>query len=143
MAFDDDGLVMFGVSWKELDADAGNDGRIAAEQSRASAGDKRIVVFGEIADAVAFVLLVGVGQFAALVVVAGARKGGNEGAIGAADGVPAAVVEVKMGVDDNVEIIGSKAGGFEIGEQALFVSKMRRGSSPGSLLPAPVSMRMV
>ena len=112
---------MFGVSWKELDADAGNDGCVAAEERRASAGDKRIVVVGEIADTIAFVLLVRVGQLAALIVIAGAREGGNDGAIGAAYGVPAAVVEVKMSVDDDIEIIGSKAGGIEIGKQALFV----------------------
>ena len=130
LAFDDDRLVMGGVSGKQLDTDAGNDRRIAVEQSRPSAGDERIVVVSEIADAVAFVLQVGVGQFAALVVVAGARKGGDQGAIGAADGVPAAVVEVKMSVDDNVEIVGSKAGGGEIGEQALFVVEDVRASSP-------------
>ena len=59
-------------------------------------------------------------QLAALIVVAGAREGGNDGAIGAAHGVPAAVIEVQMSVDDDIEIIGSKAGGIEIGEQALF-----------------------
>ncbi len=108
------------MSWKELDTDAGNDQGVAIEQNGAAAGDERIVVIGEIADAIAFVLQMGVGQLAALIVVAGTREGWNNGAIGAAHGVPAAVVKVKMSVDDDVEIIGSKAGVVEIGEQALF-----------------------
>ncbi len=81
LAFDDDGLVEFGVPWKEFDADAGNDGCVATEESRASAGDQGIVVRGEIADTIALVLLVRVDQLAALIVVAGAREGGNDGAI--------------------------------------------------------------
>ncbi len=53
------------------------------------------------------------GDFAAMREVAGVGEGGDDAAVGSASGVPSAVVEVEMGVDDDVDFFRTNLGGFE------------------------------
>ena len=59
-------------------------------------------------------------DFAAMGEVAGVGEGGDDAAIGSAGGVPAAVVEVEVGVDDDVDFFGADVGGGEGAGELLF-----------------------
>ena len=61
------------------------------------------------------------GDFAAMGEVAGVRECRDDAAFGSAGGVPAAVVEVEVRVDDDVDFFGADLGGLEgLGELFLY-----------------------
>ena len=91
------------------------------EQGELAGGEQRIVVGREIADAVAVVLQAAVRELSGGEEVARVGEGGRDGAVGVEGGVPAAVVEVQVGVEDVGDVFGADAGGGEGGGQELVV----------------------
>src|ERR1700761_1506377 len=91
------------------------------EQSELAGGEERIVVGREVADAVAVVLEAAVGELAGGKEVARVGEGGRDGAVGMEGGVPAAVIEVEMRVEDVRDFLGADAGGGERGRKELVV----------------------
>jgi len=59
-------------------------------------------------------------DFAAMREVAGVGERRGDAAIGSARGVPAAVVEVKVGVDDNVDFFRANLGGGKRAWELVF-----------------------
>ena len=67
-----------------------------------------------------------VGDFAAMGEVARVGKSRPDAAVGAAGGVPSAVIEVEVGVDDDVDFFRANPRGFEgAGELLLVLRKSR------------------
>ena len=105
-----------GVAGEEFDGDAradcrrGRGGAAQFEQGHLAGGDQRIVVRREVADAVAIELQMPVRDLAGVGKVVRVFEGRRHRAVGVQGGVPAAVVEVQMGVDDDVDFGGIDAG---------------------------------
>ena len=108
------------MPWINLHRDTGRNLRIAFQQSHLSAVNQRIVVVGHVADAVALMLLMGVFHLALLHVIGGARET-SAGLAVLVIGVPAAVVEMQVGVDDDVDLVGRHAGLLKALQQARLV----------------------
>ena len=125
---DVDGEELRGVAGEAFDGDAGDDGRgsgqgvsrIQIQQGHLAGFDEGIVIVGDVADGVAFKLEMAVRDFAAMGEVAGVGEGGDDAAFGSARGVPSAVVEVEVGVDDDVDFFGADFGGSEGARELLF-----------------------
>src|ERR1700731_3984226 len=98
-AFDQNRLHIPGMSGKHAQGNPRNDFAVSTQQLHLPAFDQGIVIFGEIADRVALIL-VGVSPFAFLRVVGGTGES-CEYPASLADRVPAAVVEVQVRVDDD------------------------------------------
>lgn len=118
--FDMHGEQLGGVAGEWLDGDAGDDFRVAAdgfgvEEGHLARGDEGVVVGGEVADAVAVKLEVAVLDLAAVGKVAGVGEGGGDGSVGVKGGVPAAMIEMEMGVDNVRDFIRTNTGGGEGG----------------------------
>ena len=114
-ALHQDRLHVARVSGIDADRYAGNNFRVAAQQRHLSAFDQRIVILRDVADPVALIF-VGVFPLAFLhVVLCLGESGGNLVAL--ADGVPSAMIEVQMAVDDNVDIVRRDARLGELVEQ--------------------------
>src|ERR1700684_2187464 len=115
--FNVDGEELRGMAGETFDGDARNDGfdlaGAGAEESHLAGGDEGVVVIGEVADGVAFELEMAMIYFSLMREVAGIGEGGDDAAVGGAGGVPSGVVEVKVGVDDDVDFFGIDAGGGE------------------------------
>src|SRR5208337_1144760 len=105
------------VAGKSFHGNAGNDFFVAFEQSHLAAGDERVVVVGEVADGVALAGLAGILPLAFGGVIFCPRKCGDYLSSFVTHRVPAAVVEVKMGIDDDVDVFGRDSGSGEIREQ--------------------------
>ena len=124
---DVDSHELGGVAGEEFDRDSGDDlgvgtNAFGGEQGHLTGLDERIVVGGEIADAVAVELEMTVGDLAGVGEVAGVGEGGGDGAIGVEGGVPATVVEVEVGIDDNVDLLGVDTGGGERGGEEFLIA---------------------
>src|SRR4029077_17190324 len=78
--------------------------------------DKRVVIITEIGDGIAFVLLARVLPLAFLHVILRVRESGND-FVSLTYGIPSAMIEVQMGVDDDVDIFGRNTRGAEIIQQ--------------------------
>src|SRR5579884_877259 len=109
---DHDGLHSGGMARQDADFQAGEQFAIALEEGHLAALDQGIVVGAEIAHAIALVLAPGVLPFGALHVIASAGEAGDE-AVAAAEGIPAAMIVMKVGVDDDIHLVGGDAGGGE------------------------------
>src|SRR5512146_159461 len=96
---------MVRVSGKHADRDSRTDLAIAGDQLHLAGLDQWIVVVADIADAIAFVLLLRVFPLAALYVVLRPRKGRDRASIFVVR-VPAAVIEMKMRIDDDIDFVG-------------------------------------
>jgi hypothetical protein len=146
---DADGEHVCGVAGEGLNAEAGEDfergvdvgwweigrfgiaeaeivGREAAEaewveQVDLAIGEERIVVGAEVADPIAVVLQATVRELAGSEEVAGVGEGWGDGAVGVEGGVPAAVVEVEVGIEDVGDVFGADAGGGERGGEEFVV----------------------
>lgn len=94
---------------------------VRVEQGELAGGEEWVVVGGEIADAVAVVLEAPVGELTGGEEVARVGEGGGDGAVGVEGGVPAAMVEVQVGVEDVGHLFGADAGGGEGGGEKLLV----------------------
>ena len=114
-------LQIAGVAGIDLHGNAGNDFAVASEQLQLAVGEQRIVVVGHVADAVALMLLVSVLQFALLDVIGRARKGRDRLALLVVR-VPAAVVEVQVSVDDDVDLVGRNLGLLEALHQQRLIA---------------------
>ena len=86
-------------------------GGVEVDEGEPAGGDEGVVIGGEVADLVAVELEAAVGEFAGSGEVAGVGEGWGYGAIGVKGGVPAAVVEVEVGVDDVGDFFGLDTGG--------------------------------
>src|SRR6266851_433781 len=114
-ALDDYGLHVAGVAGKHFRRNSGDDFLVAAQQLHLTGFDQRIVVVSHVTDRVALVFM-GVLPFAFLDVVLCFWKGGY-GFTGAEHGVPSAVVEVQVGIDDDIDVAGRNADGTEVVEK--------------------------
>src|SRR5579863_7593633 len=103
LAFDDHGLHGAGVAWENLHGNSGNDFGVSSQQLHLAALDQGIVARGHITYGITLVF-VSVVPFAFLDVVLGFRKCGGD-FVSLANGVPSAVVEVQVGVDDDVDVV--------------------------------------
>src|SRR6516225_6520114 len=92
------------MSREYLDGDALDDVRFSPQEPHLSAADQRVIVVGQVTDTVALVLLVGVPQLALLDVVNGVRKGRLRLTV-LIKGVPTAMIEMKMCIDDDVDLV--------------------------------------
>lgn len=92
-------------------------GRI--EQRHLSVGQQRIVIVTDIADRVALQLQMAVLHLSAMDEIAGVGKSGDDAAIRVAGGVPAAVIEMQMGVEDDVHVFGLDVRRLEAVHQQL------------------------
>ena len=114
-ALDQDRLHVAGVSGIDPDRYAGDDFRVAAQQRHLSAFDQGIVILRDVADPVALVF-VGVLPLAFLhVVLRPGERAGNLVAL--ADGVPSAMIEVEMAIDDDVYVVRRYARRGQLVEQ--------------------------
>ena len=127
------GVTEARVIWGEAAA------AVRIEQGELAGGEKRIVVGREIADAVAVVLQAAVREFAGGEEVARVGEGGCDAAVGVESGVPAAVIEVEMRVQNVGDVFGADAGSGERGGEELVVL-VELALFGESLLPRPVSM---
>ncbi len=108
-----DGEELRGVAREALDGNAGDDGGgfagLRVEKGHLAGGDEGIVVIGDVADGIALELEMAVGDFTAMGEVAGVGESGGDAAVRSAGRVPTAMVEVKMGINDDVDFFGADA----------------------------------
>ena len=131
------------VSGEQLHPDAGAYLRRGAcagqiQQRHLAALHQRVVVGREVADAVALQLQVAVLHLAAMGKVAGVGEGGGHAAVRMQRRVPAAVVEVQVGVDHNVHLRRVHAGcGIGLEQQLLVAEDL---AHPGRMLVADAGL---
>ena len=112
-AFDHHSLHVLCVSRKDPDRDAGNNLLVAFHGLHLAAGNQRIVVVADVADGIALVLLASMLPLPFLHVILGVRES-CDNLVSLSHRVPSTMVEMQMGVDDDVDILGRNTCSSEI-----------------------------
>src|SRR5208283_6105708 len=129
-AGDNHGLNVGVVTGNASHGDAGEDFRIAIDEVPEPFLGNGSEIFGEIAGTIAFGGIHGVFEFTTLDDVTGATKRGKDTVFYHA-GIAATMIEVEMGVDDQIDLIGLDAGLCERVQKGIAVLNVVDGALLG------------